>query len=158
MRSNADHDTIRLKEMTVTSFKPKNHGSPKLTLRSDTDHKWYHDYCSPVVMGNKIVGLYSGCIGITPPSWINDFLDSIEGKSNGLCSLDISWQSMKDAQLRRHFKMSRDMTGVLITVIDPLSNALKILKEHDVLLAIEGLPVSNDGKGKQLHIYIYIYF
>ncbi|CAH2044153.1 unnamed protein product [Thlaspi arvense] len=101
----------------------------------------------PVVMGNKIVGVYQKHNDtIIPTPEIKHFLNGIgERRPIGFGSLDIWHQDMVDAQLRRHFRMSHDTTGVLITKIDPLSNALKVLKKHDVILAIEGIPVNNDG-------------
>ncbi|VVB16011.1 unnamed protein product [Arabis nemorensis] len=40
--------------------------------------------------------------------------------------------------------MSDEMTGALINQIYPLSNAHKILKEYDVILAIDDVPIGND--------------
>ncbi|CAA7023445.1 unnamed protein product [Microthlaspi erraticum] len=145
-------DTIKLAQETVTSVEPREYfdGTNKLLAIEINNGSFYGcSHSGLVVMGNKIVGLYPGVHSyIIPTPVIKRFLNGLEDVQHidGLGSLDIWHQTMEDAQLRRHFKMSRDMTGVLITKIDPLSNALKVLKEHDVLLAIEGLPVSNDGQ------------
>lgn len=40
------------------------------------------------------------------------------------------------------------MTGVLVSKINPLSDAYKVLKKDDVILAFDGVPIANDGTGK----------
>lgn len=94
---------------------------------------------------------------IIPTPLIKHFLNGVgeSGQYIGFGSLDISCQGMNDAQIRRHFKMSHGMTGILINEIHPLSYASKVLKEHDVILAIDGVPIGNDETGK-IAIYIYI--
>ncbi|CAA7022500.1 unnamed protein product [Microthlaspi erraticum] len=140
------YDTIKLVQGTVSSVEPKEyfHGTAELLSIELNMDSCYSS--GPVVMGNKIVGFRPGMDDITPTSVIKHVLSSLEERLIGSGSLDITWQSMENAQLRRHFKMSDDMTGVLINRMHPLSNALRVLKEHDVILAVEGFPVSNDGK------------
>lgn len=54
---------------------------------------------------------------------------------------------MENVQIRKHFKMSPQMTGILIKDINPLSSAFKILKKDDVLLSIDGVSIENDETG-----------
>lgn len=54
---------------------------------------------------------------------------------------------MEDAQIRKYFKMSPEMTGVLVNEIYPLSGAHGILKKEDVILAIDGISIGNNGSG-----------
>ncbi|CAH2060903.1 unnamed protein product, partial [Thlaspi arvense] len=140
-----NEDISELNEGTVSSVAPREYfdGTYKLlSIEIDNDRC----YCSgPVVMRDMIVGSNKklwNCIIPTPV--IKYFLNGLEERHIGFSLLDIRYQTLEDAQLRRHFKMSHDMTGVLITEIDPLSNAFKVLKKHDVILAIEDLPVDND--------------
>lgn len=52
---------------------------------------------------------------------------------------------MEDAQIRKYFKMSPEMTGVLINEVYPLSGAHGILKKEDAILAIDGVSIGNNG-------------
>ncbi|CAE5963022.1 unnamed protein product [Arabidopsis arenosa] len=110
----------------------------------------------PVIMGNKVAGVAfeslccSDSIGyIIPTPVIRHFLDAVEESSQhvSFCSINLSYQNMENDQLRNHFKMSDDMTGILVKNIDPLSDAHKVLKKNDVILAIDGVPIGNDSTG-----------
>ncbi|EOA14800.1 hypothetical protein CARUB_v10028106mg, partial [Capsella rubella] len=105
----------------------------------------------PVIMGNKVAGVasvkssFSGNYIISTPI-VKHFLTCVEetGQYLGLCSLAISYQSMENCYIRKHFKMSLEITGVLINEIYPLSSAQGILRKDDVILAIDGVPIGND--------------
>jgi hypothetical protein len=43
--------------------------------------------------------------------------------------------------------MRPDMIGVLISKINPLSDADKVFKKDDMVLAFDGVPIANDGTG-----------
>ena len=49
--------------------------------------------------------------------------------------------------------MQLDMTGVLVSKINPLSDAYKVLKKDDVILAFDGVPIANDGTGLLFSIF-----
>ena len=57
---------------------------------------------------------------------------------------------MENKQLREHFGMDPGLTGVLVSKINPISEAHKILKKDDVILAFDGVPIANDGSGTGL--------
>lgn len=97
----------------------------------------------------------SNCSYIIPTPVIKHFITGVEecGKYIGFCSMGVSCQPMENAQLRSNFQMSPDMTGVLISKINPLSDAHRIMKKDDVILAFDGVPIANDGTG----IY-FLYF
>ncbi|XP_041003493.1 protease Do-like 10, mitochondrial [Juglans microcarpa x Juglans regia] len=108
----------------------------------------------PAIMGNKVAGVafqnLSGAenIGyIIPVPVIKHFLSGVEqsGKYVGFCSLGLLCQPTENVQLRNHFKMRPEMTGVLVSKINPLSDAYKILKKDDIILAFDGVPIANDG-------------
>ncbi|KAI4324393.1 hypothetical protein L6164_023936 [Bauhinia variegata] len=108
----------------------------------------------PAIMGNKVVGVafqnLSGAenIGyIIPGPVIEHFITGVEEnrKYVGFCSLGLSCQTTENVQLRNHFKMQHDMTGVLINKINPLSDAYKVLKKDDIILAFDNVPIANDG-------------
>lgn len=43
--------------------------------------------------------------------------------------------------------MHPEMTGVLVSKINPLSDAHRVLKKDDIILAFDGVPIANDGTG-----------
>lgn len=93
---------------------------------------------------------------IIPVPIIKHFIAGIEerGKYVGFCSLGLSCQPTENSQLREHFHMRPDMTGVLISKINPLSDAAKVLKKDDIILAFDGVPIANDGTGMYLLILL----
>ncbi|EXC25314.1 Protease Do-like 10 [Morus notabilis] len=108
----------------------------------------------PAIMGNKVVGVafqnLSGAenIGyIIPVPVIKHFIDGVEecGKYVGFCSMGLSCQPTENVQLRNYFRMRDDMAGVLVSKINPLSDANKVLKKDDIILAFDGVPIANDG-------------
>ncbi|XP_038703018.1 protease Do-like 10, mitochondrial isoform X2 [Tripterygium wilfordii] len=108
----------------------------------------------PAIMGNKVAGVafqnLSGAenIGyIIPVPIIKHFISGVEenGKYVEFCSMGLSCQPTENVQLRNHFKMRRDMTGVLVSKINPLSDAHRILKKDDIIIAFDGVPIANDG-------------
>ncbi|OMO52713.1 Peptidase S1 [Corchorus olitorius] len=108
----------------------------------------------PAIMGNKVAGVafqnLSGAenIGyIIPVPVIKHFITGVEesGKYVGFCSMGLSCQPTENVQLRNHFKMQPHMTGVLVSKINPLSDAHRILKKDDIILSFDGVPIANDG-------------
>lgn len=86
---------------------------------------------------------------------IKRFISGVEesGKYSGFCTLGVSCQATENIQLRECFGMRPEMTGVLVSRINPLSDAYKILKKDDILLEFDGVPIANDGTGKFLHMH-----
>ncbi|ERN20200.1 protease Do-like 10, mitochondrial [Amborella trichopoda] len=108
----------------------------------------------PAIMGDKVAGVafqnLSGAenIGyIIPVPVIKHFLSDVDesGKYVGFCSLGLSCQPSENAQLREHFHMHPEMTGVLVSKINPISDAHRVLKKDDIILAFDGVPIANDG-------------
>lgn len=97
------------------------------------------------------------CSYIIPVPVIKHFLDGVEesGKYAGFCSLGLVCQPTENVQLRNHFKMLPEMTGVLVSKINPLSDAYKILKKDDIILTFDGVPIANDGTGTRFLFFIY---
>lgn len=90
---------------------------------------------------------------------IKHFVDGVEASGNysGFCSLGLSCQPTENLQLREYFGMRRDMTGVLVSRINPLSNAYNVLKKDDIVLAFDGVPIANDGTGR-IHVPYLLVF
>lgn len=82
-----------------------------------------------------------------PTPVIKHFLSCVEesGYYIGPGSLDISCQTMENAELRKHFKMNHELTGILINETNTVSASHKILKKNDVILAVDGVPIGNDA-------------
>ncbi|KAK7316500.1 hypothetical protein VNO77_35573 [Canavalia gladiata] len=108
----------------------------------------------PAIMSNKVAGVafqnLSGAenIGyIIPVPVIKHFISGVEenGKYIGFCSLGLSCQTAENVHLRKHFSMRPDMTGVLVSKINPLSDAYNVLKKDDIILSFDGVPIANDG-------------
>ncbi|KAK7271625.1 hypothetical protein RJT34_27678 [Clitoria ternatea] len=108
----------------------------------------------PAIMSNKVAGVafqnLSGAenIGyIIPVPVIKHFISGVEENGNyvGFCSLGLSCQTTENVHLRNHFSMRPDMTGVLVSKINPLSDAYKVLKKDDIILSFDGVPIANDG-------------
>ncbi|GKV29016.1 hypothetical protein SLEP1_g37996 [Rubroshorea leprosula] len=108
----------------------------------------------PAIMGSKVAGVAfqnlanAENIGyIIPVPVIKHFISGIEesGKYIGFCSMGLSCQPTENAQLRNHFGMHPGMTGVLVSKINPLSDANRFLKKDDIILSFDGVPIANDG-------------
>ncbi|XP_077210011.1 protease Do-like 10, mitochondrial [Tasmannia lanceolata] len=108
----------------------------------------------PAIMGDKVAGVaFQTLIGgknigyIVPMPIGKHFIAGVEerGKHVGFCSLGFSCQHTQNVQLRRHFRMRPEMTGVLVRDISPLSDAHRVLKKHDIILTFDGVPIANDG-------------
>jgi S1-C subfamily serine protease len=107
----------------------------------------------PVIKGERIAGIafqgymFSQNIGyMVPAPVIEHFLkDSANSQHNGIPCIGIAWQGMENPGLRDYARMKSTETGVLVTYIAPASSARGILEIGDVLMAIEGKPIANDG-------------
>jgi S1-C subfamily serine protease len=94
---------------------------------------------------------------LIPPVIIEYFLQSIPDVLNkspdksetlrfpGLCSLEITTQSLHNEVLRDYIKIPKDKSGILITGVSKINISSKYLKKDDVLLAIDGRNINNDG-------------
>jgi S1-C subfamily serine protease len=109
----------------------------------------------PVIKEDKIVGVaFQGMSGegvenigyMVPAPVINHFLEDIkDGKYDGTPDLRMSLQKLENPDMRQKLLMKESQTGVLVNKIYPDSPARGILKQGDILLAIDGENVENDG-------------
>ncbi|XP_056854551.1 putative protease Do-like 11, mitochondrial, partial [Raphanus sativus] len=105
----------------------------------------------PVILENKVVGVaFEGSqiqSSLIPTPIVKHFItgDEESDQQSVFCSLGLSYQSIKNAQIRNHFKMSSTMTGILINKINLWSGAYGVLKKNDIILAIDGVPVADDA-------------
>nr|GMD61641.1 protease Do-like 10, mitochondrial [Ipomoea batatas] len=59
--------------------------------------------------------------------------------------MGLSCQPTENLQLREYFQMGPELTGVLVSKINPLSDAYKVLRKDDIILSFDGIPIANDG-------------
>lgn len=106
----------------------------------------------PVLKDNKIVGVSfqnipnAENIGyIIPVPIVEHFLNDVKKKQIGFGVLGIQCQGTDNKYMRQFLKMKPHQTGVLINAISPTSKAKGILQKDDVVLAVDGVKIANDG-------------
>ncbi|CAH9072988.1 unnamed protein product [Cuscuta epithymum] len=108
----------------------------------------------PAIMGDRVAGVafqnLSGAenIGyIIPVPVIRHFIAGVEERGNyaGFCSMGLSCQPAENLHLRKYFQMDPECTGVLVSKINPLSDAYRVLRKDDIILSFDGVPIANDG-------------
>ncbi|KAL3146345.1 hypothetical protein ABBQ32_003036 [Trebouxia sp. C0010 RCD-2024] len=84
---------------------------------------------------------------IIPYQIIKHFLQEYEkhGIFRGCCSVGFRWQDMENTHLREHLQVAANQSGSLVYKIDPLAPAHDVLKENDVVMEIDRVPIADDG-------------
>lgn len=107
----------------------------------------------PVLYQSRVVGLafqvlaWAENIGYAVPvPVIRHFLDDIEdGAYNGYPELGISFLHGRNPAMRNDLRLPPDLDGAVVSYVDPFGSARGLLAPRDVLLAIDGHPIANDG-------------
>ncbi len=107
----------------------------------------------PAIVNDEIVGVAMQGISqadnigyIVPVPVIQHFLDDIAtGERNGIPSLGVVTQRMENPDMRRRYGMDEEESGVLLIHVVYGSSADGLLHPGDVLLAVEGEPIADDG-------------
>lgn len=107
----------------------------------------------PVIQDDKVVGVaFQGTPGLEntgffiPPPIIQHFMKDIEdGKYDGFPRAGISLMPLQNPAFRKLLKIADNDIGARVDDILPGSNAQKVLKVDDVLLAVNGYSVGSDG-------------
>lgn len=107
----------------------------------------------PVMKDGKLVGVVmqgfsqADNIGyMVPINVIQHFFTDIEdGVYNGIPSLGVSMQELENPALKKRCGMDEDQTGLLINHVLPGSPAANVLRQGDVLMAIEEHAIADDG-------------
>jgi S1-C subfamily serine protease len=75
---------------------------------------------------------------------VDHFLEDVRlhGSYSGVCGLGVRLQAMENDQLRGHFHMGSEDTGVLLLSTAPTAPAAALLKKGDVVLSVDGVRVS----------------
>ncbi len=109
----------------------------------------------PVIQNGKVVGVafqgYSGAVAqntgyMIPTPVIRRFLTDIEdGSYEGYAELAVDHSNLLNPTHREYLGMSPDMTGVRVTDVMSVGSAVGVLQKDDVLMAIDGHSIDNDG-------------
>eukprot|EP00698_Gefionella_okellyi_P007352 TRINITY_DN1793_c0_g1_i1.p1 TRINITY_DN1793_c0_g1~~TRINITY_DN1793_c0_g1_i1.p1 ORF type:complete len:546 (+),score=150.79 TRINITY_DN1793_c0_g1_i1:57-1640(+) len=118
------------------AINPGNSGGPACNVRGE-------------VVGVAFAGLLKAqSIGyIIPLPVIRNFLHQFDhsGGFRGVCELGIDTQMMMNKAIRKKYKLQPKQSGVLVSDVEPLASVASALKVDDVLLAVDGVTVANDG-------------
>ena len=106
----------------------------------------------PAIINKKVVGIIMQALSksenigyMVPPPVIDHFLKDIEsGSYDGFPTVGIRVQNIENEGLKKKFGMKEDETGVLVTHVIPGSPADKIIKPKDIILSVEGHPISGN--------------
>ena len=85
---------------------------------------------------------------VVPVNVINHFLEDVQrhGRYTGVSGLGVRLQALENEAIRRRKGMGEGDTGVLVISVAETAPAKKVLHVGDVLLSVDGIRISNDGK------------
>jgi S1-C subfamily serine protease len=115
----------------------------------------------PVFSEHKVVGIaFQKMTGVdnigemVPPPILRAFLDGIrQGKRAEVPALGITTQNLENPLLRRQLGLATQDSGVAVVQIDHGSSADGVLETRDVIVAIDGRPIANNGTIQYLGRY-----
>lgn len=123
----------------------------------------------PALSDGKIVGVVmqvitkSQNIGyIVPVNLVKHFIEDMkDGKYDGFADLGLGTQKLENPALRRYYGLDCNTTGKLINKVVYNSSLAGIVKEGDILTAINGHNIENDGtvefrKHEYTHFHYYV--
>ncbi len=107
----------------------------------------------PALVSNRIVGVAMQGIGqadnigyIVPAPIIQHFMTDIaDGQYDGFPSLGVVLEGMENPDMKKKYEMGEKQTGMLVFKVVRGSPAEGTIREGDVLLAVEGHLVADDG-------------
>jgi S1-C subfamily serine protease len=121
----------------------------------------------PALSGGKIVGVVmqvitkSQNIGyLVPVTMVEHFIEDMkDGHYDGFADLGLGTQKLENPAMRRYYGLDENMTGKLIDKIVYNSPAAGMLKEGDIITAIDGHKIENDGTVEfRRHEYTDFYY
>ena len=107
----------------------------------------------PALSDGKIVGVVMQVISksqnigyLVPVSMVEHFIEDMkDGKYDGFADLGIGTQKLENPAMRRYYGLDDNISGKLIDKIVYNSSMKSVLKEGDILTAIDGHNIENDG-------------
>lgn len=121
----------------------------------------------PALSDGKIVGVVmqvitkSQNIGyLVPVTMVQHFIDDMkDGHYDGFADLGLGTQKLENPAMRRYYGLDENTTGKVIDKIVYRSPAEGILKENDIITAIDGHNIENDGTVEfRRHEYTNFYY
>jgi len=107
----------------------------------------------PALSNGKIVGVVMQVISksqnigyLVPVSIVKHFIDDMkDGKYDGFAELGIGTQKLENPAMRRYYGLDENISGKVIDKIVYNSSLKNVLREGDILTAIDGHNIENDG-------------
>lgn len=110
----------------------------------------------PVLKGDKVVGVaFQGILKkgfenvgyMIPAPVVRHFLEDVarDGVFHGTPELGLKMQKMENPALLQRFGLKKGETGALVNMVYPGSPAEGLINKDDVVIAVDGYPVEEDG-------------
>ena len=107
----------------------------------------------PALSDGKIVGVVmqiitkSQNIGyLVPVSMVKHFIDDMkDGKYDGLADIGLGTQKLENPAIRHYYGLDNNFSGKLINKVVHHSTLSGLIKEGDILTAVDGHNIENDG-------------
>jgi S1-C subfamily serine protease len=121
----------------------------------------------PALSNGKIVGVVmqvitkSQNIGyLVPVSMVKHFIDDMkDGKYDGLADIGLGTQKLENPAIRRYYGLDDTISGKLINKVVHNSSLSDIVKEGDILTAVDGHTIEDDGTVEfRNHEYTYFHY
>jgi S1-C subfamily serine protease len=121
----------------------------------------------PALSDGKIVGVVmqvitkSQNIGyLVPVTMVRHFIDDMkDGHYDGFADLGLGTQNLENPAMRRYYGLDENVTGKLIDKVVYGSSAEGILEEGDIITAVDGHTIENDGTVEfRKHEYTDFYY
>ncbi len=121
----------------------------------------------PALSDGKIVGVVMQVISrsqnigyLVPVTMVKHFLEDMkDGHYDGFSDLGIGTQKLENPAMRRYYGLDENVTGKLIDTIAYYSSAKGILQEGDIITAVDGHKIENDGTVEfRRHEYTHYYY
>ncbi len=121
----------------------------------------------PALSDGKIVGVVMQVISksqnigyLVPVTMVKHFLDDMkDGHYDGFADLGLGTQKLENPAMRRYYGLNENVTGKLVDKVVYRSPAEGILQEGDIITAIDGHNIENDGTVEfRRHEYTDFYY
>jgi len=121
----------------------------------------------PALSDGKIVGVVMQVISksqnigyLVPVTMVKHFIEDMkDGRYDGFADLGLGTQKLENPAMRRYYGLDENTTGKLIDKIVYDSSAAGVLKEGDIITAIDGHNIENDGTVEfRRHEYTDFYY
>ncbi len=107
----------------------------------------------PALSDGKIVGVVMQVISksqnigyLVPVTMVKHFIaDMKDGKYDGFADMGIGTQKLENPAMRRYYGLDENVSGKLVDKIGDHSSMKSVLKIGDILTAIDGHNIENDG-------------